>query len=376
MARIALILPRLSRYGGVEQFAYRLAEALAETRANEHEVDFICARSECPPPLGVRAVVVGRPGGFKFIKMLWFLIRAEQVRVKGGYDLTISLGKTWRQDMMRVGGGPQKTFWELSEQAWPAGFPRWFKRLRRRLLPANWLTTLIDNHQYRSGCRIICVSDAVRGWVLKAYPDIPAPEVIYNLPDLTRYAPPSAEERATARAALGLADSHIAIATATSNFVLKGTGGLIRAVAMLPENVHLFVAGGRAPETYLNLAAELGVTERLHFLGKVDDMPALYRGMDLFVLPSFYDACSNAVLEALACGLKVLSTTANGSSVFLPPDQVTPEPGNVSDLAHRIAALIAAPTPKPFHAPDTLRAGLDEWVRIVNEECDRRIRSA
>ena len=31
MARIALILPRLSRYGGVEQFAFRLAEALAET---------------------------------------------------------------------------------------------------------------------------------------------------------------------------------------------------------------------------------------------------------------------------------------------------------------------------------------------------------
>ena len=47
MARIALILPRLSRYGGVEQFAFRLAEALAETRNSEHEVEFICARSEC-----------------------------------------------------------------------------------------------------------------------------------------------------------------------------------------------------------------------------------------------------------------------------------------------------------------------------------------
>ena len=41
MARIALILPRLSRYGGVEQFAFRLAEALAETRNSEHEVEFL-----------------------------------------------------------------------------------------------------------------------------------------------------------------------------------------------------------------------------------------------------------------------------------------------------------------------------------------------
>lgn len=65
-------------------------------------------------------------------------------------------------------------------------------------------------------------------------------------------------------------------------------------------------------------------------------MPALYRAMDLFVLPSFYDACSNAVLEALACGLKVLSTTANGSSVFLPQEHVTPDPGDAEDLAARI----------------------------------------
>ena len=115
MARIALILPRLSRYGGVAQFAFRLAEALAETRNSEHEVEFICARSECLPPVGVRTHIVGRPGGLKFIKMLWFLIRAEQVRKRGNYALVISLGKTSNHDMMRVGGGPQKTIWELSE---------------------------------------------------------------------------------------------------------------------------------------------------------------------------------------------------------------------------------------------------------------------
>lgn len=247
MARIALILPRLSRYGGVEQFAFRLAEALAETRNSEHEVEFICARSECLPPVGVRTHIVGRPGGLKFIKMLWFLIRAEQVRKHGNYDLVISLGKTWNQDMMRVGGGPQKTFWELSEKAWPAGFSRWFKHLRRRLLPSNWLTRIIDNHQYRSGCRIICVSDAVRHWTQKAYPGIPVPEVIYNLPDLSRFTPPTPEQKLLSRIALNIDNNHVAIATATSNFALKGTGVLIRSVAMLPETVHLFIAGGGIP---------------------------------------------------------------------------------------------------------------------------------
>lgn len=372
MARIALLLPRLSRYGGVEQFAFRLAEALAESRNNEHEVDFICARSETVPPLGVRVRAVGRVGGLKFFKMLWFLVRAEQERRRGNYDVTISLGKTWNQDILRVGGGPQKTFWELSEKAWPAGFPRRFKRLRRRLLPANWLTRLIDNRQYRSGCRIVCVSDAVRDWVCRTYPDIPAPEVIYNLPDLARFAPPTPEERRRARAALDLGEDQAAIATATSNFALKGTGGLIRAVASLPERVQLFIAGGRDPEPYRRLAAMLGAADRIHFLGKVEDMAALYRAMDLFVLPSFYDACSNAVLEALACGLKVLSSAANGSSVFLPPEHVMPDPGDADDLALRIRALIDEPAPGPFRIPKNMQAGLDAWVRLINEECDRR----
>lgn len=372
MARIALMLPRLSRYGGVEQFAFRLAEALAETRNSEHDVEFICARSECLPPPGVQVRVVGRPGGFRFLKMLWFLIRAEQVRREGNYDLAISLGGTWKQDILRVGGGPQKTFWALSEQAWPAGFPRWFKRLRRRLSPSSWLTQRIDDAEYRSGCRIICVSDAVRGWITQCYPDIPEPEVIYNLPDLSRFAVPAPDEKAAARATLGLGPDTVAIATATSNFMLKGTGILIRAVASLPENIHLFIAGGRDFEHYRRLAAELGAASRIHFLGRVDDMPALYRGMDLFVLPSFYDACSNAVLEALACGLKVLSTTSNGSSVFLPENHVTPDPGDADDLAARIRALIGEPAPAPFRIPEHIRAGLGAWVDAINEECDRR----
>ena len=142
--------------------------------------------------------------------------------------------------------------------------------------------------------------------------------------------------------------------------------------AVYKRQVHLFIAGGRDSEPYQRLAKKLGVAGRIHFLGKVEDMPALYRAMDLFVLPSFYDACSNAVLEALACGLKVLSTTANGSSVFLPQEHVTPDPGDAEDLAARIRALIDEPAPGPFRIPDHIQAGLDTWVQVVNEECDQR----
>src|SRR5256885_5550154 len=48
------------------------------------------------------------------------------------------------------------------------------------------------------------------------------------------------------------------------------------------------------------------------FVGVVRDMPALYGSADVFLLPTVYDPFSNACLEALAAGLPVITTKANG----------------------------------------------------------------
>ena len=53
------------------------------------------------------------------------------------------------------------------------------------------------------------------------------------------------------------------------------------------------------------------------FLGEVDDLSALYRAGDIFVLPTLYDPFSNACLEALASGMPVVTTSANGFSEIM-----------------------------------------------------------
>jgi UDP-glucose:(heptosyl)LPS alpha-1,3-glucosyltransferase len=94
-------------------------------------------------------------------------------------------------------------------------------------------------------------------------------------------------------------------------------------------------------------------------------MPALYQAGDIFVLNTFYDACANAVLEALACGLPTVSTSSNGSSVFLRPEAVTDDPANADDLARRIRSLI--------HNGSTARtdfnpaSGLKPYVDLIRE---------
>ncbi|MFA6336341.1 MAG: glycosyltransferase family 4 protein, partial [Bacteroidales bacterium] len=151
------------------------------------------------------------------------------------------------------------------------------------------------------------------------------------------------------------------------NFALKGVGTLIRALALLPENFRLAVAGGRHPDAWLALARSLGVEARVRFAGKVHDMSGFYAGADIFALPTYYDACSNAVLEALACGLPAISSSRNGSAVFVDPRLVLPDPGDATTLA-RLIALAAAEKDRPaFSWPDDRPCGLPPYLDMVDE---------
>lgn len=372
MAYIALFLPRFSKYGGVEGFGFRLASALA---SQGHRVEFVCSRQETPPPGNVTVRVVGRPPGSRALKMLWFAWRVERLRPQ--YDLTIGLGKTLHQDILRIGGGPLRSFWRLSGRAWPNGLPRTWKTLRRHAAPANLLTLAMEQRQLLSARRIVAVSHAVKQWILDSHPVVSPDkiDVIYNEPDLSRFSPKrkDAEEDAAApplRQILGCGQA-ILIGTAGTNFRLKGVEPLVRSLALLPERFHLAVAGGRRVYRYHSLAQRLGVAGRVHFLGKVHDMPNFYRALDVFALPSFYDACANAVLEAVACGVPVVSSAANGSSVVLPARHVLQDPCDIPALAQAISDAASTPAPQNTGWPGGTKRGLTPYLEMVEELLNR-----
>jgi UDP-glucose:(heptosyl)LPS alpha-1,3-glucosyltransferase len=361
---LAVMMPRFSRYGGAEGFAWRLSEALAR---RGHRVDFICSRCETDPPAGVTPVVVGRFGGLRFIKVAWFAAAAEVARRKGGYDVVFGLGKTVHQDILRIGGGPLSVFWRLSKLAWPEGLPRTMKMLSRHLSPANWAIHFLDNARMRNSNKIIAVSDLVRDWIIEAYPQLNRDDitVIYNKPDLERFYAVDAQTREAWRREANIAPGTIVMATAATNFVLKGIRPLLHALASLPENHVLHVAGGRNPAKYLRLARSLGVENRVVFWGRVDDMLRFYNRADLFILDTFYDACSNAVLEALACGLRAVSSANNGSARFLPRENLVRDPGDVEELRRVLRKVQAGPAPGPFSWPDDVLSGLEPYVELV-----------
>jgi len=160
----------------------------------------------------------------------------------------------------------------------------------------------------RGAQRVIANSQMVKDEIVRWY-GYPADqiEVVYNgVP--RQLVEVDEQERMKSRRALGLGPEDIVVLFVGSGWERKGLRFAIDAVQR-NSNLKLVVAG-RGDARKLE-------SPRLHFLGVVRDLPALYGAADIFLLPTIYDPFSNACLEALAAGLPVITTKANGFSEII-----------------------------------------------------------
>lgn len=122
--------------------------------------------------------------------------------------------------------------------------------------------------------------------------------------------------RAEAKAELGLAPGRRHVLTICRLMVWKGVDDIIRALSELPRDVDLVIAGdGDMELPWKALAAELGLGERVHFLGNVPhvQIPTWIRAADVFVLNSRYEGLSHTLLEVSALGAPTVATGVCGN---------------------------------------------------------------
>ena len=144
--------------------------------------------------------------------------------------------------------------------------------------------------------------------------------VIYNGIDLSRFENPAADRTATLRQ-FGLpTDENLRFITLVANLRhhVKNVPMLLRAakrVAETHKNTHFIIAGEGELETELKaLAAQLGVADRTHFIGRCTDVPSLLHASYACVLTSTAEGFSNSILEYLAAGKPVVATNVGGAS--------------------------------------------------------------
>jgi UDP-glucose:(heptosyl)LPS alpha-1,3-glucosyltransferase len=142
--------------------------------------------------------------------------------------------------------------------------------------------------------------------------------------------------RAELRKKHGLAPDDVVGLFVGHNYHLKGLEPLLYAVRELPPGpFKLLVCGGAKFGRYQRLAERLGVTGQVRFLGYCPEVRGCFFASDLLVHPTFYDPCSLVVLEALACGLPVITSRSNGAAELLH----APADGTVLDDPHDSQAL-------------------------------------
>jgi UDP-glucose:(heptosyl)LPS alpha-1,3-glucosyltransferase len=100
-----------------------------------------------------------------------------------------------------------------------------------------------------------------------------------------------------------------------SGFERKGVATAIDAVAELAPPTHLLVVGSdKHLARYAARARARGVSDRVSFTGPQADPRPFFGAADAFVLPTLYDPCPNAALEAMACALPIVTSTSSGAA--------------------------------------------------------------
>tara|TARA_R110002072_G_scaffold136376_1_gene278805 strand:- start:371 stop:1309 length:939 start_codon:yes stop_codon:yes gene_type:complete len=246
---------------------------------------------------------------------------ADVARSDGAQHL-IACGKLLGADLYWPHGGSQAATLEASL----AGRSTW-ARFGRRLRPSEWAYASIERRAATAcrpkwtgaapACRAVALSGRVRQDFQRHLGLDPAQVAVVPNGVADHFRPPTGEERGEARRALARrararGDSSLILFCAHA-FRLKGLETLLRAAAGV-GGAHVVVAGAGDPRPFLPLAEGLGLQGRLSFLGRVSDIRQVYWGATLLAHPSRYDPCSLVVLEALAAGLPVIGSPADGAS--------------------------------------------------------------
>ena len=364
--RIAMTHTRYTDVGGVERYVCALVERLL---AAGHELHYFCHRWDEGAPAGVRFHRV--PNTFKqvrFLKVRSFDRLSERaVERAGPFDLVHGFTKTSRQDIYTDGSGCLQDYQEYSLRRGGA----LGRALRRGSLHQRTVLA-IERARFTRGNfrRVVTMSDLVRKQIQRRY-GLTDDEVvvIYNGIDLERFHPRNVEaHRAAVRRELELAEDRPALLFLGSDYDRKGLATFLEALVQLDDAVGLVIGKERPREEarYRQLAAALGVAERVRFLGLRPEPARYYAACDLFVLPTRFDAFGMVVLEAMATGIPAVVTTAAGAAEVI-EDGVTGrrvhDPRDADELAAACAPLLDREAARAAGARARVAAEGYSWER-------------
>ncbi len=358
--RVAIVQEHVDpQRGGAETSTLQMARHLA---ALGLDVSVVCSATS-PASSEPQASADVRPGGgpraarlsmrqipcgdgSRVARTVRFVSAADQFCRLEGFDIVHAVTPCLSASVYQPRGGTyvETVARSVARARTPVG--RLIKRIARRFNRRQRLLLLLERELLtgQDPPMVAAVSDYVRRQVESAFLRFPRERirVVFNGVEIAPLpSDQAAAERAALRKELGVAQGRPLVLFVAHNFKLKGLGELIRAGAT-PAGRQvdwlLVVAGRDDPRSHARLARRLGVGQRVKFVGTKYPVEALYAAAGVLAHPTWYDPCSRVVLEALACGLPVVTTRWNGAAEVMQAGRH----GEVIDTPADAPALAAA----------------------------------
>ena len=323
-----------TRRGGAEAWTFGFARWLVE---RGHDVHALVRKSDpAVEQAGIHVHTLPIRSRLAFGRAVQEKLAELQV------DVSHDMGCVWGCDVFQPHLGSPDAVRERTKHLLSAP-SRLLRPYIERLLPRYRETAELTRRQFDcSGpTHFLALSNMVAA-DMRSFHGVPSERisVIYNGVDAARFDPARrTEQGAGVRRALGVGEDEMLLLLVAHNHDLKGAPALLQAAGKLNADggkVHAAVVGGKPSPRHLRLAERCGLSGRAHFVGPKDDTAPYYMAADVYVHPTFYDACSLVVLEALASGLPVITSRFNGAGELIIDDVhgcLLQDPADAGELA-------------------------------------------
>jgi UDP-glucose:(heptosyl)LPS alpha-1,3-glucosyltransferase len=324
--RIALIRAKYNPFGGAERFVQTAVAALAQEGVSMTVLTRAWPEAQSTAANGSAVDhVILNPRYFTSTGRDKSFAAAVQAHLSNThYDLVQSHERIVGCDVFRAGDGVHATWLEHRRRV-SSGF----KQLSIRLNPHHRYLLATERAMFESPKlrAVICNSQMVKSDISRHFDIDPAKlRVILSGVDTTVFYPALRElHRAETRKTLRIPKAAPVALFVGSGFERKGLIGFLMGLAdqsghsrLTRESVRGIVVGHDKHMTrFQSFADQLGLSDRVSFVGGVKDVRPFYAAADIFVLPTLYDPLPNACLEAMACGLPVITSTGSGAAELI-----------------------------------------------------------
>jgi UDP-glucose:(heptosyl)LPS alpha-1,3-glucosyltransferase len=350
MKKIALAIENFSPLaGGAETYAVSLAHMLAE---NGWEVHIFSQRWDGIPEKALFHRIdipryLPRP-----LKLILFALKHRKEVRREPFDVVLGFGVTLSMTVYQSHGGVHWLSTERMLHACRNPAIRALKRAWQKISLKHWTRHWIESAPFRQHPRpkIIAISRMIRDDMASTFHvSEKEMEIVFNGVDVDQLNEVCRGGiRGPLRRQFHIPDHHVVFLFVSYQLRKKGIEPLIEAAGILKksgkENFSVIAVGGLPYHSLTKKIGRLGLQDRIFFPGPTRNVNEYYANADVFVLPTYYDACSLVLLEAMASGLPAITTEYNGAAGVITEGEngyIVSHPPQPEELAEKMASLLS-----------------------------------